>query len=145
MSKQITACKHTDRKHGGNGLCHSCYVAKWIKEHPGCNSGPGWVKNNPERSRLYSRKRLLKKAYDITIEQYEQMWESQQGLCANPGCTFTAPKVMDDYRAGLGVDHNHTTGQVRALLCTGCNAALGNIAEDPKRLAGLVVYIERFK
>lgn len=41
------------------------------------------------------------------------------------------------------VDHNHTTGTPRGLLCSGCNVALGMLKEDPRRIRALADYIER--
>jgi len=42
----------------------------------------------------------------------------------------------------LAVDHDHETGRVRALLCHGCNVALGLVAEDPQRVYALASYAE---
>ncbi len=41
------------------------------------------------------------------------------------------------------IDHDHATGTVRGVLCTGCNAALGRLEGCPQRLLGLASYLER--
>lgn len=63
---------------------------------------------------------LLNK-YGITIEQYNQMRESQNFACKICGKTEEQLKYL------LHVDHCHTTGKVRHLLCVGCNTALGKL------------------
>ena len=80
------------------------------------------------------------KKHGITPEDYDRLWAEQAGRCANAACDFTAPLVMLDYRQGLQVDHNHKTGQVRQLLCSGCNRALGAIDDNVSRLRGLIEY-----
>ena len=136
-------CGHPDRKYGGKGLCHPCYVSAWLKSHPDANSGNGWLRRNPERAQYHKRKGTLKE-YGITPEDYDRMWAGQDGQCANPACDFTAPMVMPDYRQGLQVDHSHKTGQVRKLLCSGCNRTIGLVADDVQRLRGLIEYLNSF-
>lgn len=41
------------------------------------------------------------------------------------------------------IDHNHTTGAVRGLLCHACNVALGFMGDDPARLRAAADYLER--
>lgn len=127
---------HPQRKHQGKGLCRSCYMIRWLK---GSNYAP-WSVRNPVKYRASVRRSGLKKL-GLTPPEYEAMWNAQAGKCANPGCPKTAPMVLSDHRNGLVVDHNHTTGAVRGLLCRGCNTALGHTFEDPKRLAGLIEYL----
>jgi hypothetical protein len=54
----------------------------------------------------------------MTLEDYNARVASQGGCCAICG---RKP------RQRLAVDHNHDTGQIRALLCLGCNTTLGAI------------------
>lgn len=137
---RIPTCGHPDRKHGGKGLCHSCYMGQWLKAHPDANSGNGWARLHPEEHRVLKRRQQLKRK-GITQEDYDRLWIEQNGQCANPACDFTAPLVMLDYRQGLQVDHDHKTGQVRRLLCSPCNRALGLVDDDPSLLAGLIEYL----
>lgn len=84
----------------------------------------------------------LRKHYGIRIKQYNQMLEAQGGVCAV--CKRAETRI--DLRTGeivpLHVDHDHKSGDVRALLCGGCNAALGHLAEDPNRIRALADYAE---
>jgi hypothetical protein len=68
--------------------------------------------------------------YGMSHEQYIEMWDAQEGLCAI--CRF---------RIDIVVDHCHTTGKVRGLLCRGCNAGLGHFEEKPERLAAAAEYL----
>lgn len=41
------------------------------------------------------------------------------------------------------VDHDHTTGKVRGMLCRNCNVALGLLKDDKQRVRALLVYVEK--
>lgn len=58
------------------------------------------------------------------------MVEEQNGLCA---ICHEAPVEA--------VDHNHTTGEVRGLLCHMCNRGIGFLGDSPKRLAAAYKYL----
>lgn len=42
----------------------------------------------------------------------------------------------------LSVDHDHTSGKVRGLLCASCNFAIGNMGDDPDKLRAAANYLE---
>ena len=94
------------------------------------------------RSRLWNRlnknhirsQRLLEK-YGITLEDYELMMENQNHTCKICGT---------DEARGRGtwhVDHCHTTGKVRGLLCYNCNVGLGNFKDNAAVLASAIKYL----
>jgi Recombination endonuclease VII len=61
------------------------------------------------------------KRYRVTPEIYKTMWDKQQGKCA-----ICAIHLKDSgYTMDLAIDHNHTTGSIRGLLCNKCNLSLG--------------------
>lgn len=62
--------------------------------------------------------------YGITLEQYQQMLESQGGFCKICG------RHQGDFAEALSVDHCHATGKVRGLLCGSCNRAIGLLGDD---------------
>lgn len=66
---------------------------------------------------LVARISKLRVAYGITVAQYNAMFHDQNGVCACCG--------DEEYAKQLAVDHCHTTGKVRALLCHACNNNIG--------------------
>lgn len=81
----------------------------------------------------YHKNYRLNSKYGLTLEQFDQMYEDQQGKCAI--CSVDVPTNK------ICVDHNHTTGQVRQLLCHNCNVILGHAFEDPTILMKCVEYL----
>jgi len=87
--------------------------------------------------RGYSR-RYLRKAYGISLEQYEKMF-------ADPHCRICGSEgfvISRNGKAKLAVDHNHLTGEVRGLLCHNCNRALGLFGDNPDIIRKAVEYLE---
>jgi len=85
-----------------------------------------------------SREGNLKANYGLTLQDYENLLESQNGKCAI--CGSTNPGKVD--AAHLAVDHCHETGKVRGLLCNSCNNGLGRFKDDPVILTNAVTYLE---
>lgn len=85
----------------------------------------------------------IKQKYKITTQQYEEMFERQNGACASckkPETTIQRGKVIK-----LAIDHCHKTGKVRSLLCGRCNSSLGILREDPAMIESLADYIDCVK
>lgn len=78
--------------------------------------------------KAYMREWWLKNNYGISAEIYEKMLKAQHGVCAicgEPERLIRQGKVMP-----LAVDHDHTTGEVRGLLCAKCNRAIGILTDE---------------
>ena len=82
----------------------------------------------------HARVHRLKK-FNITPAQWEALYARQNRGCA--GCN--RPKEANGKR--LAVDHCHTTGAVRGLLCYKCNSVLGHVGDDPAVLRRLITYL----
>ena len=107
-----------------NSVCRECHKAQ-------CKTR--WHARTPVEKQAT---RMLT-MYGITPEQYKQMHEDQQGKCK---ICNTTPKT----KRGLHVDHCHKTGKVRALLCSGCNTALGSFKDDPNLLMNAIEYLRNY-
>lgn len=73
------------------------------------------------RLKIYRRKNALMKKYGMTLEDYTALYTNQFGRCAICG----KPEADDGRWKRLAVDHNHSTGKIRGLLCIKCNVRLG--------------------
>jgi len=82
-----------------------------------------------------TRDRNLRSNYGIDIAQFEELLRLQGGGCAICGVSLGAEEVGT-------VDHCHVDGQVRGILCGGCNRGLGSFADDPRRLRAAAAYLE---
>jgi hypothetical protein len=104
-----------------------------------------WALENPERyaeiRRDASFRHRLKK-FGLTVEQYETMLAAQGYRCAI--CRTDDPGVGKEKRRGSwNVDHDHATGEMRGLLCRGCNIALGAVKDNPVTLAAMIAYLKK--
>lgn len=72
--------------------------------------------------------------YGITKSDYEKMFEQQKGQCF----------ICEGNFSVLYIDHSHTTGSVRKLLCRDCNTALGLLKENKKTINNLIKYVENY-
>lgn len=120
--------KHPECKDGVLSYCKKC-DAKRRKE---------WGIRNKERIANNKRVYNLKRRYGIDIEFYEHLLHEQYGKCAI--CNNTLG-TNDGHR--LAVDHNHTTGRVRGLLCKVCNNAIGLFRENPEYFNRALQYLKK--
>jgi hypothetical protein len=90
-----------------------------------------YKRREPRRIRGY----LLKRKYHLTSEERAEMIGEQQGMC----------EICGEYHGdNLFVDHDHTTGRVRAMLCRHCNSGLGFFNDDPQLLQIAIVYLRAY-
>lgn len=72
------------------------------------------------------------KKYGLTLSQWRKMLSKQGGVCA----------ICGDGKANLVIDHCHTTGKVRGLLCSHCNTGLGCFKDRRSSLIYAVRYLD---
>lgn len=87
--------------------------------------------------RSESQEREIVKKYGITEDQYQQILELQNGVCAI--C------LRHQRYKRLSIDHDHKTKRVRGLLCNWCNRALGKFVDSVVRLRRAAEYLETFE
>lgn len=78
--------------------------------------------DNKEQVHHSQRKYSYRRKYNITIEEYDSIFKEQDGVCAICG----EPQLNQR----LAIDHDHTTGRIRALLCIRCNTWLGQLEKN---------------
>lgn len=100
---------------------HKKYLEKWNVE-------------NADKIKHQAFKRNLRRHYGITLDQMQTIFLDQMGKCSICDEDFTESNEMH-------VDHNHATGQVRGLLCQGCNKGIGHFKEDTSKLQKAVLYL----
>ena len=88
---------------------------------------PAWKR----REKIANLKRKFGDSF--TIDDYERLLKAQGGVCAICG------KINNNGRE-LAVDHDHSTGKVRELLCTNCNTSFGLAGEDINVLEKMIAY-----
>lgn len=84
----------------------------------------------------YRRRHHLKLQYGMSLEEYDALLARQGGACAI--CKRKFDKT-------LCVDHCHTTGGVRGLLCRKCNAGLGCYDDEPSLMLAAAAYLKAFR
>lgn len=83
---------------------------------------------------LANHSKRVQETYGLQPGEYELLLDNQDGKCA---ICFRKPGAKR-----LAVDHDHTTGEVRGLLCRGCNRdVLGHLREDWNSLQRAIDYL----
>lgn len=114
-------------------VCRKCAAASARR------STKRFRERDPEGYKQASRNRQVKAKYGITWEERQALLAEQGNKCANPACPNTEPGGQwNEWH----IDHDHKTGEVRGLLCNGCNVALGILDDSPTRIRGLADYLD---
>lgn len=119
-------------------VCARAAVHRWRREtHPDVFAEHR--KAEYGRNRETYRRSRLKNRFGITLEQYHEMLALQGSKCAI--CNQIEGASREGRTMHLAVDHDHETGEVRALLCGNCNKGLGNFQDSPELLASAILYL----
>ena len=101
-----------------------------------------WAESNFERNRNNLRNAWLKRSYGITIQEYEVLFQKQNGKCAICNLPETKINKKDKQFKKLAVDHCHKTGKIRGLLCFACNGSLGKFKDSIELLQNAIEYLK---
>lgn len=115
-------------------LCLDCGKIKPLFEF-GVRSG----------GRKFSRSRCLscdnevdlQRRFGITFSDYDKIFKKQNGKCKICGNKEIGHKLQGRFC----VDHDHSTGKIRGLLCYRCNLLLGNAKDNIEILASAIQYL----
>ena len=79
---------------------------------------------------------IMRNKYNISLKEYNQLLDFQGGSCA------LCQKPLERLSRRINIDHDHDTGEVRGLLCTGCNTGLGHLGDDIEGLERALYYLK---
>lgn len=122
-----------DNFYKSKGKPHSYCKACWKQK----------VKASPNKSSKETKKAyVLKSRFGLSLEDYHLLYTKQNGCCAICGKSITLFVDKKDFSNVACVDHNHTTGEVRGLLCNHCNTGIGLLKEDLSILENAAKYLK---
>jgi len=137
--------KRKDSRDGYRGQCKNCRSKTYKKNADSRNKQrKKWGEKNPDKLAEYRKRYKLKNGrrvrnqhlvstYGITIDQYESMLNDQNGKCWICKNSFKT----------LCVDHCHSTGRIRGLLCKNCNFGIGKFKDNIKNLENAIKYLTK--
>lgn len=128
--------EHKPREHfywyntGHRGYCKPCAKAKAV----------AW--NREGKRYLTINRRHILRRYGMSEDDYKQLLHQQGYACAICGVSFGG---VTGWTKTLHLDHCHTEGAPRAILCKRCNTGLGHWEDNPELLRRAAEYIERYR
>jgi hypothetical protein len=134
-----------DRKNR-RGHCKTCQQT-YLKEYHAIYREVPENKERQKQATVAWRKGLTKdqrrhkslvKNFGISLSDYEGMLVRQDGGCAI--CRIWEPFTVS---GAFPVDHDHSTGAIRQLLCLKCNQALGLFNENPAAMEAAATYVRK--
>ena len=96
--------------------------------------------NNKDKEKNRSYSNRIKRVYGITEFDYNKMLTKQNGKCAICG----SKEIGRGKTNKFCIDHNHTNGKVRGLLCHNCNVLLGKLSDDIGLCENIIKYLKSF-
>lgn len=126
-----------------NKRCPACGITKPLSAFPKLKSGKlapycqacQKLKDKERRTPEANLARQLKR-FGLTVDLFEALIAEQKGVCAICQRPCNSGKR-------LAVDHCHSTGHIRGLLCLRCNLTIGGMQDDPVLLRAAADYLER--
>jgi Recombination endonuclease VII len=131
---------HPDRPHFAKGLCKNCYAKprRDALREKNKIEGKVYPSHTPEERRKSSLKYL-----GWSPELFDKVWKEQEGKCAICSKNMNLELVQNGARACA--DHVHIDPpKPRGILCTNCNAMIGQGQDNPETMTAAAAYLEKF-
>lgn len=115
------------------------FFSKWTnKKYMSARCKPCHLKHKQDNPNTVKNRKAekLKLRYGLTYEQWERLREIENHTCMICGIT------EEEMSRRLDVDHCHSSGKVRGVLCNACNIVLGRARDNPAILEAAIVYLK---
>ena len=114
-------------------LCTECNITRDLSYFPK-------TKTRGYQSKCRECKRVRDRVwqYNISKEEYLNLLLEQNNTCA-------ICNIKEEGNRNLAIDHCHTTGKVRGLLCVKCNTSLGGFNDNIELLMKAIEYLKKTK
>lgn len=120
---------------------YNAYIREYNKKNRDVvNAGRRFRWNNDLKYRSKMFYGVIKSKYDLTQEQYANLYILQNGKCFICNCS-----ELEAGEKGLVIDHCHATNKIRGLLCKDCNIALGSVKDNIKNLERAIAYLNKYR
>jgi hypothetical protein len=136
------------RKSGYDTICRTCkseYMQGYSQTDRGREVKKRATVRTLQRDAGYGKTNLqkyhLRRTYGIDVADYDRMFRSQGGVCLI--CNEPETALLRGKVRSLAVDHCHTSGKIRGLLCNACNNLLRCAKDDEATLLSAVEYLRR--
>lgn len=116
--------KHKSGKNGIRAQCKNCRY-------------PPRKKKTPEETKHYIKSTAFERRWGFPIEHFNTMLEKQKHKC------LICNKIFENSKKSH-LDHCHTTGIIRGILCTNCNIGLGHFRDNIDLLKSAVKYLKKY-
>lgn len=142
-------CKKEFKKHTTNNIycCKKCSRTAFVVSGKKKEFDKKYYLNakvNRKEDFFKQRKNAnLKKNFNITLEEFNQMLSNQNNLCMICRTPFNLEHNRKEMERKACVDHNHQTGKVRGLICNNCNTGLGRFKDNIELLREAIKYLEK--
>lgn len=113
-------------------------------EHNSSKDLSGYMKAVRKHNSDVYRAKHLKKEYGADVAYERRLLVEQAGLCAICAKPEELSRNSKSSRR-LSLDHDHTTGALRGLLCGNCNLGVGYLCDDPDVMRKAAAYTERYR
>lgn len=130
-----------------NKLSRCCTICKEnkslvdFKTNSGFPEGKAYICKSCDKER--SRNRRLLRLFGISSKEYDDLLKEQNNVCAICGKPESIVHRKTKEVMRLSVDHCHSTGKIRGLLCAKCNMVIGSFNDDIELFRKSIKYLEK--